>query len=608
MCGIAGLAGSRGTDHGALERMGQAMRHRGPDGSGLWRSDGIGLSFRRLAIIDLHERSNQPFHFEHLHLVFNGEIYNYIELRHELRGCGHDFRTEGDAEVLIHAWAQWGDAALNRLNGMFAFAVWDERIHELTLAVDRFAEKPLYLHESTARLMFASDVRALREADSSVGIPNQAAVDAFVSLGMMPSLPGTFFQDVNRLPPAHLARWKGEQLEIRRWWEPEQVDVPSSPRAAAVELRNLLTDSVRLRLRSDVPVGTSLSGGVDSSTVVAMCAELAPTQSRHAFTATFPGYERDEWRYAKQVAESVRGIEHHAVSPTADDLLTELSVLVAAQQEPFASTSIYAQWRVMRTARETGVVVLLDGQGADELLAGYPALRGWALRSRGPRVAFVEAARDRRLLELTLAAYADLLRQGEVGARYRLRTASPYSPAEIARSAARSPDPAPYWEVSGSILRRKLMDEAFRSSLPDLCRFLDHNSMEFGVEVRLPFLDYRVAEFGLSAGAELLYRDGQTKRVLRDAARGLVPDVVLDRKDKVAYEPPQLQWLSTEEARKRISEVLLDSESPVVVNDTEVRRDLKSGRWRDSGAVWRAFCAALWMESWTPRTSRRLPA
>jgi asparagine synthase (glutamine-hydrolysing) len=603
MCGIAGISGRGATDSEALQRMGLAMPHRGPDGSGLWQSEGVGLAFRRLAIIDLHERSNQPFHFEHLHMVFNGEIYNYLELRDELRDRGHQFVTEGDAEVLLHAWAEWGETALDRFNGMFAFAIWNTLSRRLTLAVDRFAEKPLYFHEAVGRLMFASDVRALRAADGSVGVPERATLDAFLSLGTMPSLPHTFFGDVRRLPPGHVGVWGGQRLAIRRWWQPAHVDVPSEPQEAAASLRDLLLDSVRLRLRSDVPVGTSLSGGVDSSTVVALCAELAPASNRHAFTATFPGYERDEWHFAAAVARASVGIEHHAVTPTADMMLEDLERLVAAQQEPFASTSVYAQWQVMRAAREAGVVVLLDGQGADELLAGYPGLRGWALRARGLRAALREAARDRRLAELTAAAYADRLRHGRIGAGYRLRNASPYASDHIAQFAAQTQEDLPDWIASGSPLRRKQMNEAFRTSLPDLCRFLDHNSMEFGVEVRLPFLDHRVAEFGLSAAADLLYRDGATKRVLRDAARGLVPDVVLDRADKVAYEPPQTQWLATEAARSRIAEVLLDPGSLVEVDRAEVSRDVAAGGWRDSGAVWRAFSAELWMQAWASRPS-----
>ncbi|MDQ3768403.1 MAG: asparagine synthase (glutamine-hydrolyzing), partial [Actinomycetota bacterium] len=385
MCGIAGTVGTR-PHPPALARMAGAMVHRGPDGEGAWHDERAGLAFRRLAIIDLHERSSQPMHLGALHLVFNGEIYNYVELREELRGLGHAFVTEGDGEVLLHAWAQWGEGALDRVNGMFAFAVWDEARGRLILATDPFAEKPLFFaRTSGGGLAFASDVRALRELDPELGRPDEQALRDFVALGTLPSLPATAYAGVSRLPGAHLGRWEAGRLELRRYWEPRRVAVPADPGEAAAHLRALLTDSVRLRLRSDVPVGTSLSGGLDSSIIAALCAQLAPDGVRHAFTATFPGFERDEWPYAQQAAGAARVACHHAVRPRAGELLDDLEALVADQEEPFPSTSIYAQWRVMRAAREAGVIVLLDGQGADELFAGYPASTGAALVAGGPR-------------------------------------------------------------------------------------------------------------------------------------------------------------------------------------------------------------------------------
>ena len=302
MCGIGGVVGGGPTPLAVLERMACEMAHRGPDGQGTWSEETAGLAFRRLAIIDLDERSNQPMHLGALHLVFNGEIYNYIELRAELRGLGHAFHTEGDAEVLLHAWAQWGEGALDRFNGMFAFAIWDAAAAVLTLATDPFAEKPLFYHRRGERLTFASDVRALRAADPSIGIPDERALGDYVALAMMPALPATFFADVQRLPGAHLARFRDGSLELHRYWSPVQIDVPATPQEAATALGELLSDSVRLRLRSDVPVGTSLSGGIDSSAIVSRCAQIAGDHRRHAFTAAFDGFARDEWRYASQVA------------------------------------------------------------------------------------------------------------------------------------------------------------------------------------------------------------------------------------------------------------------------------------------------------------------
>jgi asparagine synthase (glutamine-hydrolysing) len=579
--------------------MAAEMAHRGPDGQGIWSDAVVGLAFRRLAIIDLDERSNQPLHLGSLHLVFNGEIYNYIELRAQLRELGHAFHTEGDGEVLLHAWAQWGEGALVRFNGMFAFAIWDDAAALLTLATDPFAEKPLFFHRRGERLSFASDVRALRAGDPTIGVPDQQALRDYLAVAALPVLPATFFADVQRLPAAHLARFRAGSIELARYWSPAQIDVPSEPREAAQQLGELLRDSVRLRLRSDVAVGTSLSGGVDSSAIVSCCARIAGEHRRHAFTAAFDGFARDEWRYASEVA-SVAGVEiHHAVRPTIDELLRDLEQLVYDQEEPFGSTSIYAQWRVMAAAREAGIVVMLDGQGADELFGGYSGSDGWALASMGWRAALGGVARDRQLAAPLAVALGAQRAPQRLLAAYRMRGASPYVPASSAQAAVRERDPEPTWEPSGSPLRRALLAQSFRLSLPALLRYADRNSMAHSVELRLPFLDRRIAEFALSLAPGLLYRDGYRKAVLRDAVREDVPAAVLDRRDKVGYETPEEQWFASPAGRGRIAEIVLDRDARAggYYEPGAIERDVASGSWRDVHAVWRAVNAELWLRA-----------
>ncbi|HEY8581826.1 MAG TPA: asparagine synthetase B, partial [Capillimicrobium sp.] len=269
MCGIAGTVGGPAPDPALLRRMASAMADRGPDGEDTWAGGGCGLAFRRLAIIDLADRAMQPMHLGPLHLVFNGEVYDYRERRAELERLGHRFVTESDTEVLLHAWQEWGEGALDRVNAMMALAVYDERDRSLTLAVDPFGEKPLlYLDDRDGRLDFASDVQALLEADPSAGAPDEGAVAAFVSHGSMPPVDRTFFARVRRLPGGHVLRWRDGETTVRRYWAPRPVDAPGAYPDAVDELRELLLDSIRLRLRADVPVGTSLSGGVDSSAIV----------------------------------------------------------------------------------------------------------------------------------------------------------------------------------------------------------------------------------------------------------------------------------------------------------------------------------------------------
>jgi asparagine synthase (glutamine-hydrolysing) len=587
-----------------LARMASTMAHRGPDDEGIWTDGIVGLAFRRLAVIDLDPRSNQPLHHEGLHLVFNGEIYNYRELRDDLRAAGHRFRTEGDGEVLLHAWREWRESSLDRLNGMFAFAVWDEHERTLTLAADPFGEKPLYYRESDEGLIFGSDVRALIEVDSGIGAPNDAVLELFVARNLMPAPGESFFAGVRRLPAAHVLRWRGGHTTLRRYWHPARVQVPARYDDAVTELRSLLLDSIRLRLRSDVPVGTSLSGGIDSSAVVALSAQLGRDHRRHAFTATFPGYERDEWTYAHEVATVAEVVEHHAVEPRAEDLADDLEALVRDHEEPFGSTSIYAQWRVMRAARDAGVIVLLDGQGADELFGGYPWMTGVAAVSSGPSSVARALGAGGPWRDSAVRALGGAYLPKPIAQRLRRRSASPYVASEVIDDTLVFWPTAPAF-ASGSIMRRELLLETFVTSLPPLLRYADRSSMAHAREVRLPYLDRRVAEFALSLPTDFLCHRNVTKRILRDAARGFVPDRILARGEKIAFEPPERRWLSTPAWRERVAAVLLDPATLArgVYDAGAIEQDLRAGSWRDHGAIWRAFCAETWRHTFAAARS-----
>ena len=601
MCGIGAIVGGSSPDPATLRRMAAAMAHRGPDGEGTWHDETAGLAFRRLAIIDLDRRSDQPLHLGPLHLVFNGEIYDYREQREELRALGHAFATEGDGEVLLHAWAQWGEDALRRLNGMFAFAIWDDERRTLTAACDAFGEKPLYWSQPDGeRLLLASDIRALLQAAPELRAPRADALGPYLARGAMPPIDESFFAGVQRLPAAHLLRWRDGRVEVERWWTPQPVAVPSRYEDAVAEVRRVLSDSIRLRLRSDVPVGTSLSGGVDSSAVVSLAGELAGEHRRHAFTARFPGFERDEWSYASAVATAAGVVEHHAVEPTADELLDDLEALVLAHEEPVGSSSVYAQYRVMRAAREAGVTVLLDGQGADELFGGYRGANGWALRAGGAGAiagALRRGGEDRRALLVALGAE-----------RLPRAVAAPLAPARgVAVRERRGRRGAP----CGSTRRRSrgrgragrscASSRARRSTraLPALLRYADRNSMAHSREVRLPFLDRRLAELALSLPPAFLYADGTTKRVLRDAVRDLVPPQVLARRDKVGFETPEARWLASPRAVTLVADVVLDRDArcAALLDRDALAADARDGSWRDPNGAWRALNLELWLRA-----------
>ena len=598
MCGVAGIVGSAPPDPELLELMARSMAHRGPDGQRTWSDAHAGLAFRRLAVIDLDERSMQPMHLGPWHLVLNGEIYNYRELRTELVSLGHTFHTEGDGEVLLHSWAEWQEDALGRLDGMFALAIWNDERRELVCASDPFGEKPLFWVQDGDRFVFASDVRAVLQALPDLGAPRMEALGPYLGRGLMPPIDESFFARVNRLPGAHVLRLSDDRVRTGIYWRPRLVDVPSRYEDAAERLRELLLDSISRRLRADVPVGTSLSGGVDSSAVVALSASLAGDHRRHAFTARFPGFARDEWRYAHDVATAAEVVEHHAVEPTAAELLDDLDALVSGQEEPFGSTSIYAQWCVMRAARDAGVTVLLDGQGADEIFAGYPGSNGWALRSMGPRAVLRGLASHRDRADVAKAIGSERL-SGRVARRYRRAQVTPYATSEVADAAARVTPPSMAGDGSWGPLSRELLRESFHTSLPQLLRYADRSSMAHSREVRLPFLSTAVAEFGFSLPAAFLYRDGVTKSVLRDAVRGVVPATVLERRDKVGFETPQSDWLSEPDWIAHIGEVLLDPSARTrgLVDVRTVEADLLAQRWRDANGIWRALNVELWLRA-----------
>jgi asparagine synthase (glutamine-hydrolysing) len=600
MCGIAGVVGLAPPEGALLERMAARMVHRGPDSQGTWHDGFAGLAVRRLAIIDLDERSNQPLHLGPWHLVFNGEIYNYREIRDELRRCGHHFETEGDGEVLLHAWAEWEEDALDRLNGMFSLALWHDGRRELTCARDPFGEKPLLWATGRDGIAFASEVRALLEARPDLGAPRLDAIGPYLGLGLMPPVDQSFFTEIHRLPAAHLLHFREGQVDVQQYWRPRRVAVPADYPGAVAELRGLLSDSISLRLRSDVPVGTSLSGGVDSSAVVCLAAQIAGDHNRHAFTARFHGFERDEWRYADAVARAAGVTEHHAVEPNAAELLGDLESVVRLQEEPFGSSSIYAQWRVMRAAREHDVTVLLDGQGADELFGGYPGSNGWALRSEGTVAVLRALASPRDRKDVLFALGADRLPRN-IARGYRRGRTTPYAVAAVRDASTRIEPPRVEAVGLESPLARELLRQSFHTSLPSLLRYADSNSMAHSREVRLPYLDRRVAEFALSLPAHFLYRDGMTKAVLRDAVRGLAPSEVLNRRDKVGFETPQARWLSEPSFIAKIREVLLDPRARgrgIYVTQT-IEADARAGRWRDPDGIWRALNLELWFQSFS---------
>lgn len=615
MCGIAG--GWEPDDSpGLMSRLRAAltgMKHRGPDDMGetAWRVDsGItALGSTRLAVQDLSSAGHMPMESGdgRFVIVFNGELSNFVEIRKELRGLGRTFSSTGDTEVLLQSWAEWGIGAVDRFEGMFAFAVLDRAAATLTLVRDVFGVKPLcYARGGVGELYFASDLPGLLSL-----LPGQAKLNwqtgfDYVRWGSYDGQPETFVDGVLNLMPGHsitLDLRTGILSDPQKYWIPSVAADRSVSFADATErVREIFLESVRRNLRSDVPVGVALSGGIDSSAIVSSIRHLEPDYELRTFSFIAPGFEQSEDDWINLVASEMGAISH-TVAPAATDLRDDLDDMIRTQGEPFGSTSIYAQYRVFRLAREHGVTVTLDGQGADELFAGYsgyPAqrlrtlvesgrfmaartfLREWqAWPGRPPASTVVDTALS-EMMPLSVARRLERMRAVESPLIDYGRLADRGVHLRVPRPENRG--------VRGRRLSSSLREALTVRGVSSLLRHGDRNSMRFSVESRVPFLDRRLVEFTLGLPESYLLDDrGTTKSVLRAAMRGIVPDAVLDRRDKIGFATPESGWLddlirmrSGASASGVVGFLRLGSaERELLASDTEESLRLEGGaRWR----------------------------
>lgn len=572
MCGIAGIWSRQESGGLRLGRMLDLMKHRGPDDEGALSivpatgktSAGGGpdshpaldlpsfrnssfrgellLGHRRLSILDLSESGHQPMADPsgRYWLTYNGEIYNYLELRTELEANGFRFRSRSDSEVLLQAFACWGPDCLNRFNGMWSFAIYDTREKVLFCSRDRFGIKPFYYAQSTEAFIFASEIKPLLAAGIPAA-PDEEAVFRYLLFGQSHTSGNTFFEGIHELKAGHcLEIREGRAAQEKRWYQPCDENLKYRDlKEASGQLRNLLEDAVSLRLRSDVPAGGSLSGGLDSSAITALCRRRHPGDFS-TFTAAYLGYDKDESAYAAEVALRA-GARPHYVYPSGHRLWRELNELVTAQEEPFGSTSIYAQWCVMRKAREEAVPVLLDGQGADELFAGYHRYR---------MNAALEARHPGRILSALVVPYGPqllantLLGAGRAGSGLSFLKGAGLLNADFLPRMRRSGENFMMRRLeTQASLNRTLEADLTNYSLPALLRYADRNSMQFSVEVRLPFLDYRIVALARSLPAFMKIQGRAHKIVLRQACEGLIPQSVQSRTDKTGFATPEGDWL-----------------------------------------------------------------
>ncbi len=613
--------------------MTEVLRHRGPDDEGAHREDyrarpgypsapGVALGHRRLAIIDL-AGSRQPLANEDgsVWVVFNGEIYNYVELRRRLEGSGHRFRTSGDTEVLVHLYEDEGPEFLEHLLGMFALAVWDSGRGQLLLARDRLGKKPLVYRHEPGRLLFASELKSILQVPGVPRAIDPGALDAYLTYQYVPH-PRTIFQGMRKLPPGCYALYRDDRLEVRPYWRPDfrrEVARPASQYAE--ELRETLADAVRLRLQSDVPLGAFLSGGIDSTIVVGLMKKLGAEPVR-TFSIGFPVSEYDETRYARLAAEALGTVhEEFRVEPDAVEVLPKL---VWHYDEPMADSSAVPTWYVAERTRRH-VTVALTGDGGDELFAGYPRYRAVDLARRldqlpaalrrvlGARIwqRLPASPRQKSFLR-RFKRFAEMLSLGPrrrylewIAIFNEARRAELYTDEFVAQL----PESDPFEFLDSAFARADGRDQVTATSLADLVTYLpcdlmtkvDIASMAHGLECRQPFLDHRVVELAAATPLWLKYRRGRGKRILIETFADVLPRAIR-RRGKMGFGVPLDHWFRGP-LREFAREVLLHERTldrgyfrPEAVR--ALVEEHQSGRFDHSYRLWALVVLELWHRCW----------
>ncbi len=593
MCGIGGIINFCGEEVSGqkLLLMSHTLRHRGPDGNGHWMNPekNVGIFHRRLAIIDLSVNGNQPMHYlSRYSIVYNGEIYNYIEIRQELEKKGILFNSLTDTEMILVSYHLYGINCLKSFNGMFAFAIWDNENRTLFCARDRFGEKPFYYHYFNGEFKFASEMKALFAAGVSNAV-NQEMLFLYLKWDVVENpekKSDTFYNNIKKLPAAHYLLLTEKSLSVNRYWD---IDLNKKQESihfneAVDQYRSLFLNSVKIRLRSDVPVGSSLSGGLDSSSVVMAINQLKGNQHKQAaFSARFREPEFDEGFYINELCNKTN-IASFNTYPSESSFLDQIEKIFYHQEEPFGSASIIAQWEVMKSARHNNFPVLLDGQGADEILAGYKKYQQVYLREcflnrkkmyREEKKALKEITginQSTGFMFVTESFSPWLLRSGGKIKRFILsnKENKVFHPEFLNHLQNQSP---PFRNFNS--LNQTLYYDTVIYGLEKLLRFSDRNAMAFGVEVRLPYLDHNLVEFVFSLPSSFKIQKGYSKYLHRQAMANIIPDIICWRKDKLSFQVPQKKWFE----HSRVKELLQDSVS-TLKKDHILSKDAVIDPWR----------------------------
>jgi len=618
MCGIAGIISSKKSaiNKQSLQKMANALKHRGPDGEAFWinENNNIGFAHRRLSVIDLSDQATQPFHYLHCVITFNGEIYNYVEIKEFLLKKGFVFETQSDTEVVVAAYVFWGKDCLHQFDGMFAFAIFDNIKNEIFIARDRFGEKPFYYYLTSVDknkfvdFYFASEMKALW----SVGIPkeiNHYILLNYLTLGYTSNpinKSETFYSNITSLPASHFITINLSTFDfsIVKWYEVVKKNFEDFKeiRTTTLIFNDLFKSSIQNRLRSDVTVGTSLSGGLDSSSIVATIHQSIQNDQYkpQTFTASFPGFDKDETQYSKQVAKYFN-IEQHLTCPNENDLIQNFERLMYHQEEPLQSSSVFIQFMVYKLAKEKGITVLLDGQGADEILGGYKKYAHWFLQE------LLRTNLSKFKQEKALLIANDFLEtwnyKNYFAAFFPQFTAKQLQVKAIRQQNNNQNISKEYLHQfkNANSLKKPVVKElqdilSYNTNtfgLDELLRYADRNSMAHSREVRLPFLNHQLVEFTTSLSSSYKINSGFTKWILRESVKNILPENIVWRKGKVGYEPPQKNWMENKQMLEIINEAKKKLVEKNILNKVVLYKKIIAQNAHDTNNYdWRFLCTA----------------
>jgi asparagine synthase (glutamine-hydrolysing) len=609
MCGIVGFYDEKispESGENILQKMLACQSHRGPDYTGLWIDAPAYLGHNRLSILDLSHAADQPMHYRNLVMIFNGEVYNFIELREELRAFGYEFTTTGDSEVIMAAYHKWGNACVQKFIGMWAFAIWDKTAKTLFCSRDRFGIKPFHYILDSGRFYFASEIKALKQSPLFKADINMTQVARGLHLGWMQYCDETYFKNVSILPAAHNLTISSGKITIEKYWD---VDFDEHFQGSFEEKKDafkaLFFDSIKLTERRDVTLGVCLSGGLDSSAIASALSQYSGGAELKTFSAYYTGKDSvDERPFIAEVLKKYPNIVPHYISPTEEEVAAQFQKIQHHMDVPMPSSSYISQYFVMQLAAENGIKVVLDGQGSDEIMGGYMHSFYRLLADNMRRGEFLKIAstlkHHRERQDFSFKKVADILAKSGLTAfkseeslyEFEFKNYFPH----ILKGDFNNPFSLPPQKTTR--LNEFLYNLIYVTLLPTLLHTEDINAMAFSIESRVPFLDHRLVQFCFSLDNDDKINNAETKYILRKSLKGVLPDAIADRRDKKGFVTPgEVKWL-----RGKLN-YLVDgdfkemSEIVDVAKIGQLLKNFKAGENKNALFLWRLAMLRSWLKT-----------